>query len=152
MARRVRFCVSRATATRRVATSRWKACLLFRVAGHARVSTVRAGFWHSDCAHCLATVERPTKPGNAAVLAAAYAKLANECARARGFCAAKLESPMLDCAFRARAILARVNRLLESAYAPEIAASIVGLNNLAAETARRAGAARSPELITRRTR
>jgi hypothetical protein len=90
-------------------------------------------------------VERPTKPGNAAVLAAAYAKLANECARAREFCAAKLESPLRDCVYRTRAILGRVNRLLESAYAPEIAASIVALNKLAAETAQRAEAARTPE-------
>ena len=90
-------------------------------------------------------MERPTKPGNAAVLAAAYAKLANECARAREFCAAKLESPLRDCVYRTRAILACVNRLLESAYAPEIAASIVALNKLAAETAQRAEAARAPE-------
>ena len=90
-------------------------------------------------------MERPSKPGNAAVLAAAYAKLANECARAREFCAAKLESPLRDCVYRTRAILARVNRLLESAYAPEIAASIVALNKLAAETAQRAEAARAPE-------
>ena len=90
-------------------------------------------------------MERPTKPGNAAVLAAAYAKLVNECARAREFCEAKLESPLRDCVYRTRAVLARVNRLLESAYAPEITASIVALNNLAAETAQRAEAARAPE-------
>ncbi len=90
-------------------------------------------------------MEGLTKPGNAAVLAAAYAKLANECARARGFCEAKLESPLRDCVYRTRAILSRVNRLLESVYAPEIAAGIVALNNIAAETAQRAGAARTPE-------